>query len=257
MAKKKNDDIEDNNDSNEENQNDFNEADDSFGLPEVDYQPLDETNDDSSESSSSDYSSDSDDVYASTNDDVREKKKSDYIPGTYTPPQQESSNGGKIFAIILVLLLAAAGAWYFGFYRPAQKIEKARIEKQKQEAEVKRIAAEQRAEEERLAREAADREAERLAAEEAAKPKIGTVEAITSRTGRYYVVIASAIDGDLAMDYANKLKKTGVSIKIIPPFGKSKFHRVTVDNLDSWAAAENRANELKNEYGENVWVIKY
>ena len=32
---------------------------------------------------------------------------------------------------------------------------------------------------------------------------------------------------------------------------------ITVDNLDSWAAAENRASELKNEYGDDVWVIKY
>ncbi|HNP17671.1 MAG TPA: hypothetical protein PKL31_04480 [Fulvivirga sp.] len=251
MAKKKNDDIEDNKDLNKEDQNDFNEADDSFGLPDVDYQPLDESEEEP-DKSSDDFSSESEE---SVNEDA--KVESTYIPGSYTPPQQESSNGGKIFALILVLLLVGAGIWYFGFYAPAQKIEKARIEKQKQEAETARIAAEKRAEEERLAQQAADREAERLAAEEAAKPKIGTVETITGRTGRYYVVIASVIDGDLAMDYANKLKKTGVSLQIIPPFGKSKFHRVAVDNLDSWAAAENRANEMKSEYGENVWVIKY
>ncbi len=252
MAKKKNDDIEDNKDLNKEDQNDFNEADDSFGLPEVDYQPLDETEEETDESSSNDYTSE-------TEETVKEdtEAESAYIPGSYTPPQQESSNGGKIFALILVILLVGAGVWYFVSYAPSQKIEKARIEKQKQEAEAARIAAEQKAEEERLAQQAADREAERLAAEEAAKPKIGTVETITGRTGRYYVVIASVIDGDLAMDYANKLKKTGVSLQIIPPFGKSKFHRVAVDNLDSWAAAENRANEMKSEYGDNVWVIKY
>lgn len=284
MAKKKDDEIEDSNDFNDDNQNDFNEADDSFGLPDVDYQPLDETTEEDTSSSSDDstssYSddtsssySDSDDSYTSSDDsesdsyssdyqnnDTQEKEENssdEYVPGSYTPPQEESSNVGKIVAIVLILAVLGVGGWYFFIHKPAQEKEQARIEKLKKEEEAKRLAAEKKAEEERLAQEAADREAARLAAEEAAKPKIGTVETITARTGRYYVVIASDIDGDLAMDFANKLTKTGVSIKIIPPYGTSKFHRITVDNLDTWAAAENRANELKSEYGENVWVIKY
>ncbi len=275
MAKKKDDEIEDNNDFNEENQNDFNEADDNFGLPEVEYQPLDESTDDTTEESTdsedqSDYSyssstSESEDSpsYGYPQEEESQEEQQDekpaYVPGSYTPPQQESSNAGKIVGIIFVALLLAAAGWYFGIYSPAQK-EKARIEKQKEdEAEAKRLADEQKAEEERIAKEEAEREAARLAAEqaEAAKSKVGTIETITSRTGRYYVVITSAIDGDLAMDYANKLSKNGVNVQLIPPFGKSKFHRVTVDNLDTWASAENRANELKSEYGESVWVIKY
>ncbi|MEQ8243090.1 MAG: hypothetical protein RLO12_03675 [Fulvivirga sp.] len=281
MAKKKDDEIEDNNDFNDDNQNDFNEADDSFGLPDVDYQPLDETAEEDTSSSSDDstssysddssstysddtdssddtesdsYSSDYQDTYAQENE---QESTNEYVPGSYTPPQEESSNTGKIVAIVLILAVLGVGGWYFFIHKPAQEKEQARIEKLKQEEAAKRLAAEKKAEEERLAQEAADREAARLAAEEAAKPKIGTVETITARTGRYYVVIASDIDGDLAMDFANKLTKTGVSIQIIPPYGTSKFHRITVDNLDTWAAAENRANELKNEYGEDVWVIKY
>lgn len=278
MAKKKNDDIENNDDLNDQNQDDFNEADDNFGLPDVDYKPLDETSDDSEMSDDESSTSDEDNTYASHSDSSESedneetsytsydsgedsgytsKETQEYIPGSYTPPQDESSNVGKIIGIILFVVVVAVGAWYLGFYRPAQK-EKARIEQEaRDKAEAERVAKEKKAEEERRAREAAEAEAARLAAEEAAKPKIGKVETISSRTGRFYIVVASAIDGDLAMDYANKLIKKGTNVNLIPPFGKSKFHRVTVDNLDSWAAAENRATELKSEFGEDVWVIKY
>ena len=276
MAKKKQDDFENNDDINDQNQDDFNELDDNFGLPEVDYTPLDETSDEpeaSDDSSNTEeegsYSSYSDteeseeseetevSAYASDEYESNQEEEQEYVPGSYTPPVEESSNVGKIIGIILFAVIVSVGAWYMFYYRPAQ-IEKAKIEQAKKDkAEQERIAQEKKAEEERRAREAAEAEAARLAAEEAAKPKIGTIEAISSRTGRFYCVVASAIDGDLAMDYAKKLSKKGVSVTLIPPFGKSKFHRVTVDNLDSWAAAENRATELKGEFGEDVWVIKY
>lgn len=281
MAKKKNDDIENNDDINDQNQDDFNEADDNFGLPDVDYTPLDETSDepeaseDSSDSDEETYSSsysdsnESQDTYESEETEVtayasdeydntsNEDESQEYVPGSYTPPVEENSNVGKIIGIILFAVIVSVGAWYMFYYRPAQQ-EKARIEmEQKKKAEEARLAQEKKAEEERRAREAAEAEAARLAAEEAAKPKIGAIEAISARTGRFYCVVASAIDGDLAMDYAKKLSKKGINVTLIPPFGKSKFHRVTVDNLDSWAAAENRATELKGEFGEDVWVIKY
>jgi cell division protein FtsB len=260
MAKKKNDKIEDNDDLNQENQSDFNEADDNFGLPEVDYQPLDESNTENEEKSS-DIEEQESNTYSSDEEssvtNSESESQQEYIPGSYSPQEERSSNSGKIIGIIIVVLLLAAVGWYFGFHKPAQDKEKARIEKLKQEEDAAKLAIEQKAEEERLAREIEEREAARLAAEEAAKPKIGTVETISTRTGRFYVVIASDIDGDLALDYAKKLIKTGVNITIIEPYGKSKFHRIAVDNLDTWASAENRANELKSEYGESVWVIKY
>ncbi|QSE96714.1 SPOR domain-containing protein [Fulvivirga lutea] len=270
MAKKKDEDIENNDDLNQDNQDDFNEADDNFGLPDVDPQPLDESSDESEpEASESDYASESEseesETYAyssydsdeDSSDSSTSEESDEYVPGSYTPPQEENSNVGKIIGIVLVVVLAGLAIWYFGFYGPAKDAEEKARQEQIAAQKAKEEAAAKKAEEERKAREAAEAEAARLAAEEAAKPKIGTVETISSRTGRFYVVVASAIDGDLAMDYAKKLNKKGVNVNLIPPFGKSKFHRVTVDSQDSWAAAENRATELKSEYGEDVWVIKY
>lgn len=253
MAKKKNDEFDENDDLNQ----DFNSDDDSFGLPDVEYEPLSE--DDSSDTTD-DFSSSSDD-YATVEDSTEEEssttEESTYIPGSYTPPQEES-NAGKIIAIVLVVLLAAVAIWYFGFYRPAQVAEEqARIEAQKKEqAEAKRLA-DQRAEEQR-AREEAQRQAEAEAsAAEEEQTQEGTIETISSRTGRYYVVVASALDGDLAMDYAKKRQADGLNTFIIEPYGTAKFHRVAAFHFGSWNDAEAKANELKGEYGDGVWVMKY
>jgi hypothetical protein len=82
-------------------------------------------------------------------------------------------------------------------------------------------------------------------------------ETISERTGRYYIIVTSSIDGDLAMDYAQNLAAAGNSVKIIAPYGNVKFHRVAVGNVESLSEAETLANELKTEYGDGVWVMRY
>ena len=71
------------------------------------------------------------------------------------------------------------------------------------------------------------------------------------------MVVASAIDGDLAMDYAKKLTGEGNNVKIISPFGNVLFHRVTIASHDTWAAAANNASSFKDQFGQGVWVIRY
>ncbi|ELR70813.1 Mature parasite-infected erythrocyte surface antigen (MESA) or PfEMP2 [Fulvivirga imtechensis AK7] len=268
MAKKsKKDELDDNEDINKDTNDDLNEADDNFGLPDVEYQPLDrdaeeEESVEEIEREEEVYSSveeREEDVYANEHDDdyhTPVEEQHVYVPGSYKPPKDDSLVP-KILALIFVVLLAGVGIWYFGFYRPDQKAqERAKIEQQRKEREEQQRLAAEQAERERQAAEQARLEEERRAEEEA-EPKVGTIETISSRTGRYYVVIASAIDEDLAMDHAKKLSANGVSTTIIEPFGKSKFHRIAIENHDTWASAQNAANDLKGEYGEGVWVIRY
>jgi hypothetical protein len=60
------------------------------------------------------------------------------------------------------------------------------------------------------------------------------------------------------MDYAKKLSSSGVTSKIIPPFGKSQFHRLAIAEGDSYANAQATADGIKGgEYGNDVWVVKY
>ncbi|MBL6449979.1 hypothetical protein JMN32_26940 [Fulvivirga sp. 29W222] len=278
MAKKdKNDEIEDNDNINRDSNDDFNEADDSFGLPDVDYEPLDRDEDIQDDSSQEDQSStiepepepehtetedaytqeEESDVYASSSEEPHVEEESTYVPGSYTPPK-DNSMLPKILGLVFVLLLAGAAIWWFGFHQPAIEAEqRAKLEQQKRIEEQKQREEEAQRERERLERERAQREEEaRLAAQEA-EPKIGTIETISSRTGRYYVVIASAIDEDLAMDHAKKLSNEGANISIIKPFGSSKFHRIAVESHDTWAGAEASATDLRGQYGDDVWVIKY
>jgi hypothetical protein len=246
----------------EENQGAQSPSDENFGLPEIEYEPLDRSSDDVVEESQaththSDQISDSNETTSATNEweSTIEESTSDY---TYTPPPPEPI-WPKLLGAILILLIIGGAAWYFFSYAPAQKAaaDKARMEADAlNAAEAKRIADERRAADEKRKREEEDRRrAEELLA--TAAPAEGTIEVLNARTSRYYVVITSAIDGDLAMDYAKKLSKKGISTKVIPPFGKSKFNRLAIADHSTWAEAQANAESVKSEYGDAVWVIKY
>lgn len=183
----------------------------------------------------------------------REEHPRDENTSYYMDDENESSPWPKILGIAAVLLIGAAAWWYFGMYRPEQQrqLEIARQEQEesdrlKREAEV--------AENRRL--EAERRRADSLAAL-AAIPPTGTIDTLSERTGRYYVIVASAIDGDLLIDYAKTLTPKGVSPKLIPPHDNVKFYRLAVEDGDTYASTQARADALKTEYTEGAWVIKY
>jgi hypothetical protein len=212
-----------------------------------------------------------------------------YIPHSERE-KGKSGGGGAIIAVLLILLLLGGGgaAGYFLWYKPNQekdaqytllvkegdqlfekgewegaisKYQAARGIKPQDKytderislarVEINKIEEVRRIEEERLAAERAAREREEV------RPSEGSIETISSRTGRYFVVVASNIDGDLAMDYAKKEVKNGRSFKIIEPFGKSKFHRITVADFDTFNEAQAHADGLKSELGDGLWVLKY
>jgi hypothetical protein len=85
----------------------------------------------------------------------------------------------------------------------------------------------------------------------------GEVLQITESTDRYYVVISSSFDSDLANDYAKKLASEGFTSKILAPRGKAMFYRLSIADYASLPEASLKAEELKSTYGEGVWVIRY
>lgn len=230
MAKRKDKDPQEN-----ENLNDGNNAEDSFGLPDIEYKPLENPEQEHSQTN------------------VEEPVRESY---TYKPEEEPKSNAPVIIAVIIGLVLVVAVFLIYQYVYKPQAAEKQKKElaakaadKQKKE-EAARLAREKEAEEQRKRDEAA--------AAEVAKPAAGTVETLSSRTGRYYVVVASAVDDDLIMDYANKLSAKGTGSKIIPPFGKWKFYRLTIGgDFDTYALAQTSADSVKPEFGEGAWVIKY
>ena len=59
------------------------------------------------------------------------------------------------------------------------------------------------------------------------------------------------------MDEAQRMSAKGVSTKIIPPYGKWKFYRLTISDDETFALAQAKADELKAQFGNGLWVMKY
>lgn len=254
-------------------------SDDTFGLPEIHYEPIrkdkkeeDEHGDSSVEAAGMVQATEASDESSNTTPSEPEPEHSSYETETVTeavgqPEEEPKSEASysyadvasspvwpKILGLVAVILLAGSAAYYFLFFKPKQDEEERRRQlalQEQQEAERK-----QQEEAERLRLIEEERERRRRDSL-AAIPKTGSIETLEQRTGLYYVVISSAVDGDLIMDLAKKLSEKGVSTKVIPPFGKYKFYRLAVDEGDSFMAAQAKAEGLKQEYGEKVWVLKY
>jgi hypothetical protein len=247
MARRKKQDEGQPSDSMNENQN----TDDTFGLPEIEYRPLnrEQAPDPAPESSSA----------TSQNQTYKEMEREEVQQNEYNQNQNtyyddDDDNGSpwpKILGILAILILVGGAVWYFGFERP-RKMAAEKLEQERLDAEAKQREQDQLAEQKRLERERAV--ADSLSA--LSTPSTGVIDTLTERTGRYYVIVASAIDGDLLLDYANKLLPKGVSPKLIPPYGNVKFYRLAVAEGDTYTATQATADALKAEYND-AWVIKY
>ena len=245
----------------DQNQENLDPTDDTFGLPEIEYEPLKR---DVPKEETTIKETVTETTFVQPEPPVQEipkqpePRKFEYVEDNqfYEPEEEESpSVWPKILGLLLILALAGGVIWYFVSWRPKQLAADAKARREQlaiQEEDRKKELERQKAEE-LLAEERRKTEAQ-----VAAIPPPGTIEALSSRTGRYYVVVASSIDGDLVMDYAKKLSKKGVTSKIIPPFGKSKFHRLAVAEGDTYINTQATADGMKGgDYGDKVWVVKY
>jgi hypothetical protein len=276
----------------EEPQENLDNTDDTFGLPEVEYQPLKRDEEVKAEEPVQPEELESPDEkiviinesntvipeppaasdpasqfresepmeVESPREEIAEEKRTyesshqTYQP-SYTYKEESPSLLPKVLVILLLLLIVGGAVWYFALYRPKQL---AKQELERKELLAIQEEARRKEDERRAAAKRAEDEASNAAAQVEAKPAIGSIETLSGRSGRYYVVVASSIDGDLIMDYAKKLSTTGVSTKIIPPFGKSSFHRLAVAEGDTYATTQETADGLKGgDYGNKVWVVKY
>ncbi|MEM9340145.1 MAG: SPOR domain-containing protein [Bacteroidota bacterium] len=210
---------------------------------------------------------------------------------------ENTNRSGTIATVVIlvVLLLGGAGGWYWFMYLPEQKAkEKARLEqiaKEKAEQKRKEEEAKKKAEYEKLIQDAdaafgqeqwelasslyaqasslypnesypkdqlvlTDTKLDEIAELEARRAS-GIVETVSSSTGRFYVVVSSSVDGDLAMDYASQLAKEGNYVKIVEPYASNKlFHRVTLGDYATWDEAVAATGSF-SAYGNGVWVLKH
>lgn len=247
----------------QDNEND-NLNDDSFGLPDLDYKPLDSTPEETTTTTTTttETTVEKEDVTPEpvAQNTYTETKTEKESKTTYTSPYMEEeedeyrSRTPVIIGIVIAIAVAVAGVLFFYFVYQPQQENKERLAREAADLRAKEEAA---AREKALAEEAARKRVADSLALANAKPAIGTIETLTERTKRYYVVVTSAVDGDLVMDYAKRLSAKGISTKIIPPFGKYKFSRLAIGDYDSFATAQAGADAAKNEFGGSVWVLKF
>jgi len=260
--KKKNSDSSENNESFDDSESD------DFGLPEVENAD-DAYSDDSSEESygssqddysyssdsdyESDYSSESDDSghysdqdssdYDSSQDEA-EQQRNYYIHGLDDDDRGGGSSAGWIIGIIIFVIIAAFAVWWFFLREPEKPVVV--TPKPKPKAQVEQVVKDTIPKEEPIIKD-----------EPVSKTVPGQVVQLSQPTGRYYVIIASFIDDDLAMDYGNKLAKQGVGSTILNPKTNKGFFRLAVADFVNLKDAALEAERLKSTYGQDVWVIKY
>lgn len=273
-----------NDDEPEDSSGSFDESDDTFGLPEIEYEPIKrEESPAPDEPEPEEYRPS--EIEAERDEQVSEPVSSGdeqspfeetprYDEPRYEAPQYEEPSRSqyeytyshetespvwpKVLLIVLALIVVVGGGlWYFLQYKP-QKEEENRIRAAAQAASDAAFRKE-RARQDSLA--AIDNARLKRISDSLAsippKPASGSIDTLTGRTGRYYVVVASNIDDDLLMDYARKLSASGVSSKLIPPHGSVKFYRLAIAEGDTYATAQSTADGLKGDYGDGLWVTKY
>ncbi|MEQ8472356.1 MAG: SPOR domain-containing protein [Marinoscillum sp.] len=206
-----------------------------------------------------------------------------------------SGKPAVLFVIVVFVLAVLGGAWYWFLYRPGQDVkEKARQEQAaREEAENKAalLKAQNKIKYDELIQNAdaefqlenwgkaqslyseasslfpgeqypkdqlalVNAQLDELAALEA-KRTAGVVETVSSRTGRFYIILSSSIDDDLAMDFANKLAQEGHNVKIIQhDADKLFYYRVSVGDYATRERAESASTAFSN-YSNDIWVLKY
>lgn len=198
-----------------------------------------------------------------------------------------------IIFIVVFVLGGLAGAFYWFKYKPEQEAkEKARLEqiaKAEAEKKARELAEQNKVKYEKLitdadaAFEAGDwRTAQSLYSQasstlpdqqyassqlaivndkvyeldaQEARRAAGIVETISSATGRYYVIVSSSLDDDLAMDYAKKLAYEGQNVKIVEHSAeKLSFFGVSVADYDTRLDAENATGAYSGLSG-SAWVL--
>ena len=208
---------------------------------------------------------------------------------------QESGKRTLVVILVVVLFLIGAGSlWYWGIYKPEQVAkERARLEQiAKQEAEQKRKeqAAQNKARYDQLISEADaafDQENwegalslytdassilsneqypkdqlvlvnARLTeiAELEARKAAGIVETIVEPTGRFYLIISSSIDEDLARDYGRKLAQEGNSVQIVKhEVNGLSYYGVSIADYTTWDDAASATSSYSG-FENGIWILK-
>ena len=86
---------------------------------------------------------------------------------------------------------------------------------------------------------------------------IGAISEINQPLDKYYLIVGSFLDNDLAFDYAKKLILSGSNVIIILDFHVRYFTRVALLEYETLEKANVGLDKYKDEFDEQLWVLKY
>lgn len=216
-------------DKNSKDHNSQSDNDEDFGLPPVNVTPLEGAKAAGSISSSG--------------------KKKSAKPSKNNPPAEEEKkdNTVGIFLIILLLILGLGfGLYYFGLFDTLDQ------QPSKNTASTDQVEKPAPATKEEVP-EAVVEESE--PAEETA-PQLIEIDA-REAAPRYFLVVGSFIDDDLARDYSDKLNKAGENTFLIHPYGKIHYYRLAIGQFENVDLALEARESFQDNFEENLWVLKY
>jgi len=214
-----------------ENQEGDDAGDDVFGLPEIEYKPLE-----SQESP---------------------PPSPVYQEQSWSPPEKQPDRTWVWILLFLLLLAAALFLGYIYIYQPEQK--KHSGSKQIQEEESLDSARVVEAPDVKAAiptPSPVDPPAPAPSHARAAPTGSGSIETLTSKTGQYYIVVSSSVDADLSMDYAKRLKRKGMDVKLIEFHDKVKFTRLAIAGFATLSEAQGALDGVRQEFAQ-AWVLHY
>ncbi len=162
-----------------------------------------------------------------------EYKSAAYYEETYG--QKKSPVGWIIVIVLFVIAIAAAAIWYFTMGKEEPPIQTQQVVQQP----------------------TPEPEPEPEPVKPKEPEKVAGVYELDQPIGRYHVIVASSVDKDLVRDYAFKLAKKNMACYILAPRGNKKFHRLSVADYQTVNEAALKAEQLKGEFGSDVWVIRY
>lgn len=87
--------------------------------------------------------------------------------------------------------------------------------------------------------------------------KYSTANIIQGKSGRFFVIVGGFAKKHNAVKLREKLVEEGLESKILAPIESDGLFRVSLADFDNMSAALQKAEEMKGNYGENIWVKAY
>jgi cell division septation protein DedD len=218
-------------------QNNQPDNDEDFGLPPVNVSPLGSSRSGKKTKASDSGTKDKKQGNTAENDDSTEKNK---------------DNTNSIFLVVLLLILALGfGLYYFGIFDKMDQQTPIVTESIEEEPQETTGAA-------AVAPEPDPEPVEELPepVEEVTSPVLTEIDS-RADAPRYFVVVGSFIDDDLARDYSDRLNKQGETTFLVHPYGEIHYFRLAVGQHENVDLALAAMEKIQGNYEENLWVLKY